>query len=671
MLRIYKTWLEQHVKSSYDQLRSRPWFAGGQPSRQGQRDKLSYAFLLWAAQTYDLLALEDSSVDLRDVLNDYQEVFMFAPNVGLENFFSLLKELLGWLRNEGTLRDLRPLAREYGSFLIMAVLRPVIKFLPDRYLDARSFRVLHHQFFFLSRITLETPGLEEKCAADWLAFECLLGTRPRVAELPHAPALRSIIRNWMTDCRISSYDPGYSSGSTADAGRLLCDKIARPYLTAELFHLIREIGYQTVNEVVVPQYEFVSKYTSVPKNALTRRTISMEPAYCNFWQTSVDRTVRSFIRSHNRPGQVGYYVDLNDQEKNRSLALASSKDRSMVTADLSAASDSITLDLVQYLFEGTPLLRWLLATRSTSTQILGIRVRLRKFAPMGSRLCFPVQSVIFAAIIFLAEAMVKIPLHERRGRAYGDDCIVETEAYEVFRELLREFGFKLNTDKSFDTSFFRESCGIFAYNGSDVTLPSFSRFGTNGFSQHLSYEEVGSLVTAANKAFVYGLSFTRYIYVECIRKHCEPLFVEPTIERFQMVLDSVYIPEGISRMSGGKPQAPDWGHFALLSWQPTNWRMRRRASKRNEADFGYGVARLPHRRPMADRGNRKTIPDRLRLSAWLYQAEYGEAMCIFTEAQQSILGPWSRNFTEPRTVPSTVESYGEVVMQWVGFTPAD
>ena len=672
MMRVFKTWLEKHVKSSYNQLRGKPWYTGGEPSKQEQRDKLSYAFLAWAAQTYDLRRLEEPNLTFPQVLSDYQEVFMYAPQVGLENFFSLLKEMLGWLRNERDISELRRLAGEYGAFLVMAVLRPVFRYLPKRYLDAKAFRVLHHQFFFLSRITLETPGLEEKSAAEWLAFECQLGTQPPVATLPHAPALRSVIRNWFGNFRVNVGEPGFSAGSTADCGRLLCDKLAKPYLTAELFNLLRENGYQCVNEVVLPNYEFVSKYVTVPKNALTRRTISMEPAYCNYWQTSLDRQLRRYIAANTAPGMVGCYVDLNDQSKNRDKALSASRTRKLVTADLSAASDSITLELVKYLFSGTPLLRWLLATRSTSTKILGIKVKLRKFAPMGSRLSFPIESAIFAACAYLAEAMAGIPLHERCAQIYGDDIIIEVEAYGYLKMLLAEFGFVLNESKSFSDSRFRESCGIFAYAGVDVTLPSFSRFGVNGFAKHLSYEELTPLVSLANKAIVEGLDFSRYIYVECIRSHCEPKFAYPTIDRVRDVIEDNYVPENLkhSRLIDASTKT-DWGYLTILSWQATNWRMRRRSCKPTEPDFGYGAALLPHRRPMADRGKREAIPERLRYAAWLYQSAHGSATCLFSEDQIALLGPGCRYFQEARTIPQCVETRGEVVMQWTAIVSAD
>jgi hypothetical protein len=62
----------------------------------------------------------------------------------------------------------------------------------------------------------------------------------------------------------------------------------------------------------------------------------------------------------------------------------------------------------------------------------------------------------------------------KRVRVFGDDIIVPTDVYPVLTSLLTTCQLKVNTSKSFDHGKFRESCGMDAYDGIDVT-PAYVR----------------------------------------------------------------------------------------------------------------------------------------------------------------------------------------------------
>ena len=138
------------------------------------------------------------------------------------------------------------------------------------------------------------------------------------------------------------------------------------------------------------------------------------------------------------------------------------------TIDLSEASDSVSWDLVEYVLHGTKLLECL---RNTLTEGVlmpdGATYKLRKFAPMGSALCFPVECLIFLGIALLA--CKRMAVRPSVG-VYGDDIIVPGEAEEEITFLLGHFGFLVNDKKSFwYNERFKESCGGEYFDGIDIT----------------------------------------------------------------------------------------------------------------------------------------------------------------------------------------------------------
>jgi hypothetical protein len=97
---------------------------------------------------------------------------------------------------------------------------------------------------------------------------------------------------------------------------------------------------------------------------------------------------------------------------------------------------------------------------------------------MGSALCFPVEAMVFATIVLcgiedaLRRQMTRKTIHGLAGkvRVYGDDIIVPAECAEAVVGKLEDFGLRVNTNKSFWTGKFRESCGKEYYAGEDVSI---------------------------------------------------------------------------------------------------------------------------------------------------------------------------------------------------------
>jgi hypothetical protein len=248
-----------------------------------------------------------------------------------------------------------------------------------------------------------------------------------------------------------------------------------------------------------------AKVVLVPKDSRGPRLISEEPLEIQYIQQGIGRALVDHLEKE--PLTSGH-VNFRDQGVNRNLALQGSVSGAWSTIDLSAASDRVSLLMVEKLFRGTPLYEPLFATRSHLTELpSGERVTLRKFAPMGSALCFPVEALCFWALTVAC-------IHQCKGGdisdvastvfVYGDDIIVQAgDELPVFRTF-PEFGLKVNEDKSCHTGFFRESCGCDAYRGEDVTPIKVKRIPPTSPKDGSSYASWIAITNALYNAAYYN-----------------------------------------------------------------------------------------------------------------------------------------------------------------------
>jgi hypothetical protein len=173
-------------------------------------------------------------------------------------------------------------------------------------------------------------------------------------------------------------------------------------------------------------------------------------------------------------------MDYSSQIPNQEMARQGSRDGSLATLDLSAASDRVSNQHVRALLSLWPSLAEAVdASRSRKADVPGFGVlRLAKFASMGSALCFPFEAMVFTTIVFLGiQDELGRPLTRKdiksfhgKVRVYGDDIIVPTHMVSGVMKRLASFGMVVNTAKSFGTGKFRESCGADFFDGHDVTV---------------------------------------------------------------------------------------------------------------------------------------------------------------------------------------------------------
>jgi hypothetical protein len=104
-------------------------------------------------------------------------------------------------------------------------------------------------------------------------------------------------------------------------------------------------------------------------------------------------------------------------------------------------------------------------------------VRLKKFSTMGSACTFPVETLGFMSIALAACLTRRKQLVTSRNiqalmgevTVFGDDIIVPSDCRELVCEALEVLDFKVNAAKSYWNGMFRESCGVDAYRGVDIT----------------------------------------------------------------------------------------------------------------------------------------------------------------------------------------------------------
>ncbi len=278
-----------------------------------------------------------------------------------------------------------------------------------------------------------------------------------------------------------------------------------------------------------PGAERPVRVITVPKTLKTPRIIAIEPSYMQYMQQAVKSLLVDSIQSSNTMGRV---VGFDDQWLNRRLAEEGSLTGSLATLDLSEASDRVSNQLVRTMLAPWPHVSEAVdATRSRRADVPGHGViRLAKFASMGSALTFPVEAMVFTTLVFMGiERGLDRPLTRgdvsrlrKRVRVYGDDIICPVEYAKSVIDCLELYGFKVNSNKSFLTGLFRESCGREYYAGHDVSVVRARHVVVDGATWELPssrkfVREIESTVALRNRFYLHGMWKTAAWLDEWIR----------------------------------------------------------------------------------------------------------------------------------------------------------
>jgi len=249
------------------------------------------------------------------------------------------------------------------------------------------------------------------------------------------------------------------------------------FANANLFSEITAHYYQSywLTEARLPRFNR-ARLALVPKDYRGPRGVyisSKEAIYCQLGQDAIlrDMVNHSFFKN---------VWDPSSQIPSQEFAYMGSYNRGYSTLDLADASDRVTLELIKHLFHRKDYVA-MAATRPVFLDLpSGESMKLAMFAPMGDGKTFPVLSLVVGCLS-LAAIAVSNGLHPTRYhiddirsltrhlRVFGDDIAVTSEYYDDVVAALSSHGLKVNVGKSFRYGYFRESCGVDAYKGVDVT----------------------------------------------------------------------------------------------------------------------------------------------------------------------------------------------------------
>lgn len=331
--------------------------------------------------------------------------------------------------------------------------------------------------------------------------------------------------------------------------------------------------------IVAENDEQPVKVTPVPKTLKGPRIIAIEPCCMQYSQQALRGSLCDALENFEL---TAGHINFRDQSVNQRLAMSSSIDGQFVTIDLSDASDRVPLSLVKEMFHSNPDF-WgaIESCRSTRAELPDGTVigPLSKFASMGSALCFPVEAMYFYTICVMALLECHdLPVSHanvfnvsRGVYVYGDDIIVPTTYATVVLDYLRKYNCKVNTAKTFLSGSFRESCGMDAYKGVEVT-PTYLRTQTPENKQQA--RNLISWTATGNQFLRKGYWKTAHFFFSK---------VEEFLGRLPMVSE---MSPGLGRVHKGICSAERWSkkfhRFEVKAWIP-------RPVYRTDVLDGYGA----------------------------------------------------------------------------------
>jgi hypothetical protein len=311
---------------------------------------------------------------------------------------------------------------------------------------------------------------------------------------------------------VPSHGPGavFPRSDPCDKGQFdVYTPIEEYYPYDSNFNCVHNLGMDDLLSTRVTHDKIVCKMVAVPKDSRGPRLICVHPKESVWIQQGQRHTLEKLITTNSlTSGKINF----TDQTINGKLALSSSSDREYCTLDLKEASDRIGIELVKYLF-GAHASKYLCATRASHVKLLdGRLVELQMFAPMGNCLTFPVESLVFWSLV-RAGILSKYGHNCTDVYVFGDDIIFPTRYFEGAINGLIRAGLIPNIGKTFKDGFFRESCGVDAYHGKDVTP---LRCKVKGI---FSYSDAESVCDLAKRLRIAGFCDTSaYLYSAVSRK---------------------------------------------------------------------------------------------------------------------------------------------------------
>jgi len=206
----------------------------------------------------------------------------------------------------------------------------------------------------------------------------------------------------------------------------------------------------------------------VEKDAKSMRPIGIGNTLNMYLQLGVKKTLMERLK--------GVGVDLRDQFKNQNMARVGSlvgsvgdgrRPEQYSTIDLASASDTVSIGICELLLPS----EWfglLSDLRHESGVLDDDTIVYSKMSAMGNGFTFPLESLLFWAIAKATAECMDYTLTSEDLAVYGDDLILPLMFAPGLVENLTWCGFTVNSEKSFMSGPFKESCGADYYQGINV-----------------------------------------------------------------------------------------------------------------------------------------------------------------------------------------------------------
>lgn len=337
---------------------------------------------------------------------------------------------------------------------------------------------------------LEDAALEKFWAAELACMGATSRLYAGLESLPSCPPstarifsrARRLLQGWMGDFELAELPQfcNWGPGATTEFSRRRATRsnkweLATHVTPKALPYALTFRTWLGLERIVspLPPLQVVSgnRVTTVPKTYKGDRTIAIEPSWNAFLQKGVGGMIRARL---NRLG----CLTPDAQSRNRAAARQGSETGLLSTIDLSMASDSVSMALVELLWPASwvqvfsdlrspvfqnPDAGWSIS--GLDEDALPAVIPYEKVSSMGCGFTFELETATFLALCVAASEKGNAGV----VRVYGDDIICASSDAGLVLDTLHYAGFRHNADKTFITGPFRESCGGHYWRGSDVT----------------------------------------------------------------------------------------------------------------------------------------------------------------------------------------------------------
>lgn len=241
----------------------------------------------------------------------------------------------------------------------------------------------------------------------------------------------------------------------------------------DLHGLFNQADYDLSKDL--PSGDSPAKLIAVPKDYRGPRLIASEPICAQY----IQQGLLSVLRRNIEKSVLKHCIDFTSQTPSRVACQEASRTGGSSTIDLSSASDRLSCAVVEAVFRRSSLLSYLNSARTPCLLVNDERIELKKFAAQGAAFTFPVQSIVYAlvcmGVISYETQCTNLTELAKQVRVFGDDMIVPTPHFRSICDVLTCLQLKVNREKSFAKGKFRESCGMDAFAGEDVTPAKVNR----------------------------------------------------------------------------------------------------------------------------------------------------------------------------------------------------